>query len=279
MCGMKSIVILYHDDLDGFGAAWAAWKKFGDKADYLAVDFGKPMSAGLKNKEIYVLDFCYSEAETRVLLKNNKKLVVIDHHISQKNIFKILEEYVWDIKRAGCILSWKYFHPGKKIPKLIEYIEDIDLWSFKLENTREIISFLETLSRDFKIWDKVISETENKNKFSEYLGKGKVIADFVEKIIEILASNSENAIFEGKKASVVNSPIFNSELGGYLLKKTKNSVVIIWSLKNGGIRVSLRSFKGVDVSKLAQKYGGGGHKQAAGFSLDAGEKIPWRVVR
>ncbi|TRZ64078.1 MAG: hypothetical protein D4Q79_02370 [Spirochaetia bacterium] len=276
---MKNIIILYHNDLDGFGAAWAAWKKFGNKADYLAVDFGKSMPVGLKNKEVYILDFCYSEAETRMILKNNKKLIVIDHHITQKDTIKILKEYIWDIKRAGCVLSWKYFHPQKKIPKLIEYVEDMDLWKFKLKDTREIIPFLETLPRDFKIWDKVISEMENKNKFSEYLEKGKVIAGFMEKIIEILASNSEDAIFEGKKASVVNSPIFNSELGGYLLKKTKNSVVIIWSLKNDGVRVSLRSLKGVDVSKLAQKYGGGGHKQAAGFFLEVGEKIPWQIKK
>ena len=276
---MKNIVILYHDDLDGFGAAWAAWKKFGNKADYLSVDYSKPMPTGLKNKEIYVLDFCYPEAETKALLKNNKKVMVIDHHISQKNIIKILKEYIWDIKHAGCVLSWQYFHPGKKIPRLIEYIESIDLWNFKLKNTREITSFLETLSRDFKIWDKVIFEIESKNKFSEYLEKGKVIAGFSRKIIEILASNSESAVFEGKKVSVVNSPIFNSELGGYLLKKTKVPIVIIWSLKNGRIRVSLRSLNGVDVSKLAQKYGGGGHKQAAGFSLNAGEKIPWQIKR
>lgn len=276
---MRNIVILYHDDLDGFGSAWAAWKKFGNKADYLAVDFGKPMPVGLKNKEIYVLDFCYPEAETKALLKNNKKVMVIDHHITQKDIVKNLKEYIWDIKRAGCVLSWQYFHPGKKIPKLIEYVEGIDLFNFKLKNTREITLFMESLPRDFKEWSRVASGMENKNKFSEYLKKGKVIAGFSRKIIEIIASNYQDAIFEGKRASVVNSPIFNSEIGHYLLNKTKKPVVAIWSLKNGQISVSLRSTKKVDVSKIAQKYGGGGHRQAAGFFLDAGEKIPWRIKR
>ncbi|MFA5099064.1 MAG: DHHA1 domain-containing protein [Candidatus Paceibacterota bacterium] len=276
---MKNIIILYHDDLDGFGAAWAAWKKFGNKADYLAVDYTKSMPTGLKNKEIYILDFCYPEAEIKALLKNNKKLVVIDHHVSRKEIFKLLKEYVWNINRAGCVLSWKYFHPGKKIPKLIEYVEDIDMWTFKLKNTNEITLFMESLPREFKVWNKVASEMENKKKFSRYLEKGEAIAGFVDKIIEIIASNSENAIFEGKKVSVVNSPNFNSELGAYLLKKTKNPIAIIWSLKNGVIRVSLRSLKSVDVSKLAQKYGGGGHRQAAGFSLSAEQQIPWRTIK
>lgn len=276
---MKSIIILYHDDLDGFGAAWAAWKKFGNKADYFATDYGKSIPIGLKNKEIYMLDFCYSKTAVKALLKNNKKVVVIDHHITRGDIFKLLKEYVWDIKRAGCVLAWQYFHPGKKIPKMIEYVEGLDMWTFKLKNTREIALFIESLPRDFKLWNRIVLGMENKKSFSKYLGKGKAMADFVDKIIRVLALNAENAVFEGKKVSVVNSPIFNSELGNYLLKKKKNPVVLIWSLKNSEIRVSLRSQKGIDISKIAQKYGGGGHKQAAGFSLDVGGKIPWQVKK
>ena len=39
-------------------------------------------------------------------------------------------------------------------------------------------------------------------------------------------------------------------------------------LADGGFRCSLRSKTGVDVRKIAQKYGGGGHKAAAGLNLD-----------
>jgi len=38
-------------------------------------------------------------------------------------------------------------------------------------------------------------------------------------------------------------------------------------LKDGRIRCSLRSREGIDVSKIAQKFGGGGHKMAAGTYL------------
>jgi nanoRNase/pAp phosphatase (c-di-AMP/oligoRNAs hydrolase) len=36
--------------------------------------------------------------------------------------------------------------------------------------------------------------------------------------------------------------------------------------------VSLYTTKDIDVSEIAKKYGGGGHKQAAGFTCD---KLPW----
>ena len=36
----KNIVVLYHADcLDGFGAAYAAWEKFGDTAEYIPVQY------------------------------------------------------------------------------------------------------------------------------------------------------------------------------------------------------------------------------------------------
>ena len=38
-------------------------------------------------------------------------------------------------------------------------------------------------------------------------------------------------------------------------------------LKDGRIRCSLRSRGGLDVSQIAAKFGGGGHKQAAGTFL------------
>src|SRR3989344_1169898 len=37
----KKIAVLYHKGCtDGFGAAWAAWKKFGARAEYLGVERG-----------------------------------------------------------------------------------------------------------------------------------------------------------------------------------------------------------------------------------------------
>jgi len=50
--------------------------------------------------------------------------------------------------------------------------------------------------------------------------------------------------------------------------------VLLIGQKNGEVRVSLRS-KGADVSKVAAYYGGGGHKVAAGFTV---EQIPLQEI-
>jgi phosphoesterase RecJ-like protein len=49
---------------------------------------------------------------------------------------------------------------------------------------------------------------------------------------------------------------------------TVQAAVLLVQQKTGGFRCSLRSNNGIDVQKIAVKYGGGGHKAASGVNLD-----------
>ncbi|HOP54384.1 MAG TPA: bifunctional oligoribonuclease/PAP phosphatase NrnA [Bacillota bacterium] len=53
-----------------------------------------------------------------------------------------------------------------------------------------------------------------------------------------------------------------------MLENTKMSLVFK-EKEEGLVKVSLRSQNGYDVSKLAERFGGGGHKQAAGCTINA----------
>ena len=50
------------------------------------------------------------------------------------------------------------------------------------------------------------------------------------------------------------------------LTKGVDVAIFMYELETGLYKVSLRSSEGVDVSVVAQYFGGGGHKRAAGFS-------------
>ena len=68
---MVKNIILYHKGCsDGFGAAWSAWKKFGSKAQYIAVKYDEEPPKNLSGKTVYILDFCYSMKETENILKD-----------------------------------------------------------------------------------------------------------------------------------------------------------------------------------------------------------------
>ena len=129
----KKIAVLYHKGCtDGFGAAWAAWKKFGARAEYLGVERGQPSPKRLKGKDVYMLDFTYPLDITKKLLGVVKSLTIIDHHISVEKSTKLAHKYVYNLNHSGAGLAWNYFHPGKKVPLLLRYVEDVDIWRLKL---------------------------------------------------------------------------------------------------------------------------------------------------
>ena len=275
----KKILVIYHKNcLDGFGSAWTVWKKFKDKADYIPADHQSPPPKNIKGKDIYMVDFCYSEEVMENIKKKANKVIVIDHHISQKKAVKISDNYVYNQKNSGAVLTWKYFFPEKKVPKLLLYIEDKDIWKFSLKNTNELLAAVEMVGFDFKAWNKLAKDFEEDNKRNEYFKKGSHIIAFSEKNIESIASNAEQVIFEKKKCLSVNSPIFVSDIGHILATKAKG-IGIIWCKKGNKLKISLRSNGKVDVAKIAAKHGGGGHKAAASFSIEVKGntlKFPWK---
>jgi hypothetical protein len=76
-------------------------------------------------------------------------------------------------------------------------------------------------------------------------------------------------------AWIVNSNVFQSEIGNILCNIDPHlyPFAIIWHVEPGlykdVVRVSLRSTGDFSVAKLAEDWGGGGHKNAAGCT------IPW----
>lgn len=274
-----AIAVIYHGECwDGFGGGYSAWKKFGNKAEYFGMKHGDPLPKGLKGKEVYVVDFSFKEPIMKKIVKDNKKVVALDHHISAEKTTKMAHEYVYALNHSGAAIAWKYFHPKRKLPELLRHIEDIDIWKFSVPNTREIMSFMELAEYDFKIWDKIARDLENPKKKKEYIAKGSLLLFYAKKIIDRLVLKAAPVKFAGYKTLAVNSPILQSEIGHALTKKLP-PIGIVWSEKEGGIRVSLRSNGKVDVSKIAAKYGGGGHKAAAGFSFPVGGKFPWKHMR
>lgn len=278
----KKIVVLYHGGCkDGFGAAWAAWKKFGARAEYIGVNQGEPFPNNLKGKRVYTLDFSYPFDITKKLLKIAKSLVVIDHHISSKKAIQLVPEHVFnnDFTHSGAALSWKYFHPEKKVPELLKRIEEVDIWKWNLPNTRELFASLETYDTNFILWNKIANDWESAHKRQKYLKEGEAILKYQDYLIKKAIENSEEVRFLGQRALAANFALsLNSEIGDAMRKKGY-SLGIIWQKKGNEIVVSLRSTNKVDSSKIAARFGGGGHKKAAAFRLPINQKFPWKRIK
>ncbi|MEW6617197.1 MAG: DHHA1 domain-containing protein [Patescibacteria group bacterium] len=277
---MKKILVIYHKSCpDGFGGAWAAWKKFGNKAEYVAVDPDTLPEKFSKGREIYSIDISYPASVQKKLRAENKSLVVLDHHASRKNDTEAFPENTFDNNHSGAVLSWKYFHPKKKVPKFLEYIEDGDLWRFKFPEGGRVVSYALMRPYDFHVWTKIVNDVEDIKKRREYIKNGDLIQTYERQVIERVMERAGRVLFEGMEVYAVNSSykILTSELGHQLTQKT-GLLGIVWYEENGELKISLRADGNVDVSKIAQKYGGGGHKNAAAFVIKNGKK-PWKIVK
>lgn len=271
-------IFLYHNNCDdGFGAAWAAWKKFGKRGKYIGVNHGDPYPEDLEGKNVYLLDFSYPPEITKELLKKTAHLAIIDHHKTAKDSVKLIKDSLYKMNHSGAVLSWIYFHPKKKVPNFLQYIEDADLWNWKLAHGNELMASLETVDFDFKVWDKLAADW-NTNHIKRYIEKGKTIVKYQKELIKHAVAESLKVEFCGYKTYAVN---FNGALVsqiGHALYEKFPPIAIVWSAKGDKIVISLRSNGKVDVSKLAAKFGGGGHKAAAGFRIGLNEKFPWKII-
>jgi oligoribonuclease NrnB/cAMP/cGMP phosphodiesterase (DHH superfamily) len=272
----KKIIVIYHASCpDGFGAAWAAWKKFGNRAEYCAVKHAdKPLD--LRGKEVYFLDLVYKPEVMKPIVKQALKVTVIDHHVTAKDSVALAHESLYDMNHSGAYLAWKYFHPGKAVPKMLLHIEDEDLWKFKLAGTKAVNARLELLNFDFKEFDKAVRDFDKPLLRKKFTEEGNLLAAYRTRVVNrLISENAAVAKFAGYRTLVVNAPQpFGSEIGNALCKALP-PIGVVWQERGGSIKVSLRSNGTVDVSKIAQRFGGGGHKSSAGFSLPFGSKQPW----
>lgn len=262
--------VLYHSNCyDGFGAAFAAWKRFGDDdTKYQPVSYGAPLPDMPDASEVLIVDFSYPE-ETIVALAHKAQVIVYDHHKTAAEALGglardtatgvITNPYVvFDMERSGAKLTWQNLHHGVPVPALIEHISDRDLWQFKLPGSAAIHKALVSYPMDFKLWDSFDVETL------------KTEGAALERLHAQLVTNTCKSAWLSKIGEhvvpIVNTSIAWSEVGHELLEKFPDApFVASFTVFGDQVMWSLRSRPGFDVSAVAKQYGGGGHENAAGF--------------
>ena len=263
-------LVIYHKGCtDGFGSAWAAWKLLGDRAEYHAAKYGEP-PPDVKGKNVVVLDFAYDNATTKQLISDAKSFLIIDHHkTAMTNLHDIACAH-FDMNHSGAMLAWKFFHPNKEPPRLIKLIEDRDLWRWEIPLSREFSSAFDMVKFDFEEFDNYLDDSE----IDSAQVRGAAILAYSKTAIARIAKNAAPRKIDGKSVLVVNSPHWMSEIGNVLSLKSDFSVIWYYDHEKRQVIVSLRAdHNDADVSEVAARLGGGGHKKAAGFILPADVNI------
>lgn len=274
---MKKPLCIYHANcLDGFGAAWVVHKAFGGEIDFHPGVYQEKLP-DVDDRKVILVDFSYKNDVMYELVSRSKNVIIIDHHksaIESLSTFMapkgVAFQMFLDTSHSGAMLAWKYFFPEEQPPHLIRHIEDRDLWLFHLPKTREINAALVSYPFDFSVWDGLMELTQHEPMFLAKEGEA-LERMHLKNVHATIASGRRTMKIGGCYVPVVNAPHgMASDIGNIM--SAESSLFAATYVDNSDHRsFSLRSARdGMDVSKIAQQYGGGGHRNAAGFKMPIG---------
>lgn len=262
-------VVIYHFPCyDGFGAALAAWLKFGDEARYIGTTYGKPVPDLKEDDDVYILDFSYPRDVLEKMRSRVRSLLILDHHKTAQEALQDFPGAQFDMSRSGAVLAWKHFHPGKSVPLMIQYLQDRDLWTFRLPRSREASAYMRSLPYDFKVWQHLL----NDNFFEARISYGVDILNFMKLSVLEMCREARLVTWGEHRVPIVNAASLHSEtceeLGSIFPESPFTASFRI--LASGKVAWSMRSKPSFDCSEVAKQHGGGGHAQASGCTTDLG---------
>lgn len=278
----------YHSaDLDGHCSGAIIKLKYPD-CEMFPIDYGDPFPwSAIKFKEneakyVFMVDFCLQPFSDMLKLKDMCSLIWIDHHKTAINEWKKVKPFIRgirDTKFAACELVWEYIYDAddpKETPKSVKLLGRYDIWN----NTSPIwestilpfqygLKMYKTDPKEVKnleLWYDLL--TDNDCKINDIINEGNIILAYQKKIDrEVMLRNAFERDFEGYKALCVVSTSRGSKLFDNALNKDSYDLFIVYEMRKDRLwNIHMYSEK-IDVGEIAKKYGGGGHKGAAGFQI------------
>lgn len=280
--------IFYHDDMDGKCAAAIALHdankrlvpcecipmQYNRQYDFNRIDVGE---------QVVIVDFSFSREDFDKILARTANIVWIDHHKSSIEKYADIADKILGLRsteKAGCVLTWEFYHGSGNIPYIVERIGDYDTWQFKFRETRVLHLGLQTVETnpENRNWEEWLDDCESDWGVEVYslIDDGAAVKKFLDiKHEEKIQSTGFYAKFEGLRAVCINERT-NSDMFDSVDPDTYD-VMIPFVFDGRKYSFSVYSKRPeVDCAKLAEKYGGGGHKGAAGFSHPT---IPFEYIQ
>jgi hypothetical protein len=232
--------------------------------------------------EVIIVDFSFPLTTLQQWAKLPRTTVkVIDHHVTSMNDLASFSNAIFDVKECGATLAWKHFFPNEPMPAFLEFVRDRDLWrknadspwwGFSLPETAYFHEAMGKMGRDFDLFDK-LAEMDLGQLREFLLPKGKDLVDkkiaMAEQITKTRAKLKKFYDYEPVAVVRLENPAeerIHSDVGACMLHHFPEAKFAAIFSSQG--KCSLRSLavgNNFDVEAIAKRYGGGGHRNAAGF--------------
>ena len=275
----------YHNDSDGKCSAAIIRKEY-PKSILIPVNNTKLSDPGfsklIHSDTVLLVDISLSPDVFRSLQNVTDNITWIDHHKSTEDALKIVEkdneclDVVFSVgKGSACFLTWGFYNEEVKPPYAVNLISDYDEWKYKYGDRTMLFhigSSMYDLNPESVLWDLLLdasskSKRDCKMFIDTVCNAGFTVLRYQESKVRELLNHSFRVDLEGVKFVAINTDTNNIALRKMDLKKAgiNSEGMLLFSRQKDKWVVTMYSDKGVDVSVIAKKYGGGGHRSAAGF--------------
>ena len=259
------MIVIYHDNcVDGFTAAWVARTVY-PGATFVPAQYGQD-PPNLVGQDVLIVDFSYPRETLLRMHASAKSIRVLDHHKSAQADLSELDFCLFDMDRSGAGLAWDELRgDGEPRLALVDYVEDRDLWRWKLPASREISAFIGSWEKSFERWSIVAEELETQR--DRAVAEGGAILRALNGYVAHKVPLATIFQLGNYLVPVINTTHATSELVGKLSEG--HPFAAGWFQDGAGSFIySLRSRGDFDVSEVAKAFGGGGHRNAAGFKCN-----------
>ena len=292
---MNPLIITHANCVDGCCSQAILRAKYNYNANYMELDHvnldeKKDPNArnfiekitSQRDSDVYIADFCLPSNLIESLLLNNNKVTVLDHHIDNLKHLAPLQNKIkngenlnlnisfsLDNTQSGALLTWKYIFPNVEVPLAIKHVSAGDVWKFEFGDSTKhfyaglLKNFEEPKNIPNNFWQEIIF---NETIANNIINIGKPIHEKFMNEVHQFSLIAQNVILDNKQGLIVKAPKkYTSDLGNYLCRQGADFGLVYFIEDSGIVRCSLRAIEPNTVNNIAQKFGGGGHPQAAAF--------------
>lgn len=297
------MICFYHrGDLDGH-CAGAIVRHCFPNALMVGIDYEDPFPWGLPQIQedgegIFMVDFSLPMEEMQRLYHFSQRFVWIDHH---KTAIDKAKEAGFDtpglrvVGKAACELTWEYFFSGKTMPWAVFLLGRYDVWDEGQPNWQHgILPFQYGMRGHItnpdnpeskKLWDSLLQTASDAGillptgvKINGICDVGRYILRYQElENAKLMTRQAFITFFEGMYCRAVNhGPGSSMKFEAHPNYQDSPVLISFARLPQQKWLVNLYTFReDVDCGEIAKKYGGGGHRRAAGFICEG--ELPFQI--
>jgi hypothetical protein len=273
---VKRKLIFHAGCPDGFGAAWAAWRAWGEDGRYIPRSHEDRFDARRFAGDLVVLaDISLPNDDLRALAEAAAEMVLLDHHLTARDLYasdpgveNVVREHGhtvhFDLGHSGAILAWHHFHPDEPPPGLLRYVEDQDLWNWELPRSAEVNAAIGSYPRRFETWSELAARP-----VEELAREGEPLVRAQRITVKRALVNAHPVCIGTERIEAVNALEQRASVGHELARRERFGKPwgLVYRVAGERVECSIYSTGELDVSAVAASYGGGGHRNAAGFSV------------